>query len=304
MKTTAILIIGASGQLGRAFQYLAKNSAFRQMMKAEWPDSYQLTFTHRATLDLLDKSAVQNGLKGFTYCINCAAYTDVDKAETAFEKAFEINAKAVRHLAKACKEKNVKLIHFSTDYVYDSGQTKPYKEEDPLNPRSIYAKSKLQGEQYAFEENPNTLIFRTSWLFSPFGKNFYNSMKKLGRERKELGVVYDQIGTPTSALHLAKATLKAIQRIENGLKNWQGIYNFSQSGVASWYDFAYYIMQLEKLPCHIYPICTEAFPRPAPRPPFSVMDKSKFEKQFGWTPCHWMESLECVSELFCVEKKP
>ncbi len=302
MKTTNILVTGASGQLGRALQYVGQSRAFRQI-RTELPDSYRFTFADRSTLNLLDKKNITENLKGYAYCINCAAYTDVDGAEANPEAAFALNTEAVRHLAKACKKNQTVLIHFSTDYVYDSGQAIPYREEDPVNPRSIYAQSKWQGEQYALTENPNTLILRTSWLFSPFGKNFYNSIKKLGHERKTLEVVYDQIGTPTSALHLAKAVLNSVQQIEKGLKNWQGIYNFSQSGASSWYDFAAYIIHLEKLPCRIEPIRSEAFPRPAPRPAFSLMDKTKFCTTFGWQTVHWMEALRLISKTFREQKK-
>ncbi len=283
-----LIVTGASGQLGTAFRQISK-----QVEERAW----SFDFADRYTLDLCDKDAISHKLKQgkYNYCINCAAYTRVDEAEKEREAAFALNARAVKHLAKACQQNNTRLIHFSTDYVYDSGQTTPYREDDPLNPRSIYAQSKLEGEQYALSENEQTIILRTSWLFSPFGKNFYHSMIQLGSEREELGVVYDQVGTPTSALHLAKAVLHLIKKIEEGLTNWQGIYNFSQEGVCSWYDFAVRIMQEEKLPCRVLPIRTEAFPRPAPRPAFSVMDKQKFRQTFEWAPLHWTEALRMVS---------
>lgn len=277
-----ILITGADGQLGQAFRQI-KNAL---------PQSYHFTFTGRKTLDLTNSEAVQKKLQSTDYCINCAAYTAVDRAEEEKETAFAINAEAVKHLAKACKQNNAKLIHFSTDYVYDSGQAKPYLETDPVHPRSIYAQSKLLGEKYALQEQQDTIILRTSWLFSTFGKNFYTSMLRLGRERETLGVVYDQIGTPTSTLHLAKAVLHIIQKIEQGLPAWQGIYNFSNEGVASWYDFAHEIMRLHQLRCRLYPIRTEAFPRPAPRPAFSLMDKSKICSTFALDIQHWTEAVE------------
>ncbi len=278
-------------------QQAGSKQAFRQMMPLA-PAHFHFTFANRKTLDLTDQQAVQSALKNADYCINCAAYTAVDQAEKEPERAFEINAESVKHLAKACKQNNCKLIHFSTDYVYDSGQTTPYRESDPVHARSIYAQSKLLGEGYALEEQQDTIVLRTSWLFSPFGKNFYTSMLRLGKERKSLGVVYDQIGTPTSALHLAKAVLQIIQKIEDGLPDWQGIYNYSEAGVASWYDFAHEIMRLHHLPCEVYPIRTEAFPRPAARPAFSLMDKSKICSTFALKLEHWTKA---VKELTHVE---
>lgn len=277
-----ILVTGADGQLGLAFRQI----------KTAAPQHYRFTFANRKTLDLSNSQAVQKALHNTDYCINCAAYTAVDQAEKEKEAAFTINAEAVKHLAKACKQNNTKLIHFSTDYVYDSGQTKPYRENEPVHPRSIYAQSKLQGEEYALQEQQDTIILRTSWLFSPFGKNFYTSMLRLGQEREELGVVYDQIGTPTSALHLAKAVLHIIRKTEQQLPGWQGIYNFSNEGVASWYDFAHEIMRLHQISCRVYPIRTEAFPRPAPRPAFSLMDKSKICSTFALEIQHWTEAVE------------
>jgi dTDP-4-dehydrorhamnose reductase len=221
--------------------------------------------------------------------INCAAYTAVDKAEQDAENSFTVNAGIPSLLGRLCLENSIRLIHISTDYVYNGQLSVPHTEEESLLPISVYARTKLQGEQYLWY-NRNAIVIRTSWLYSEHGNNFLKSMLRLGHERKELGVVFDQTGTPTYAGDLAGAILEIIATSEKG-EFIPGIFNYSNEGVCSWYDFAIEIMQKVKSGCRILPIRTSQYPLPAKRPEYSVLDKSKIKKTFSLEIPYWRDSL-------------
>ncbi|MCB9296433.1 MAG: dTDP-4-dehydrorhamnose reductase [Lewinellaceae bacterium] len=282
---TRILITGANGQLGREFRELERaHPAFR------------FTFTGREELDVTQEAAIRQyfAAHAFDYCINCAAYTAVDRAESEPEAARLVNVDAVRWLAEACARQGIPLIHYSTDYVYHNQQNTPFREEDPTTPQSVYARTKLAGEQAAREAHPQTLILRTSWVYSSFGNNFVKTMLRLGCEREELKVVFDQVGTPTYARGLARATLDIIRKVEAGevgRDKLQGIYHYSDEGVCSWYDFALAIFELAGIKCKVAPIETKDFPTAAARPPYSVLNKAKVRAVFGVKTGHWREAL-------------
>lgn len=265
-------------------------------MTAEF-SQHQFTFTDYADLDITNADAVQSFLSAhhFDYIINCAAYTAVDKAESDMENAFRLNAEAVGVLAKAAHERGTKLIHISTDFVFDGRKHKPYLEEDAPSPLNIYGKSKWRGEEICLIENPASIILRTSWLYSPFGNNFVKTMQRLGNERKELGVIYDQIGTPTYALDLARCIMEVISQPE---KQVGGIFHYSNEGVCSWYDFAVAIMDLSGLNCLVKPLETSEYPTPAKRGHYTVLNKKKIRQAFGIAIPHWQHSLrDCIHRM-------
>ena len=222
--------------------------------------------------------------------INCAAYTAVDKAESEPELAQLINATATGYLADACRLIDIPFIHISTDFVYDGNKTIPLFETDATNPSGVYAKTKLEGEQLALQKHKKTIIIRTSWVYSSFGNNFVKTMLRLGREKPELKVVNDQTGSPTYARDLAEALLK-ITLLCEALKPW-GIYNFSNEGAITWYEFAEEILLLKGIETPVHPITTAQFPTPAMRPAYSAMSKEKIIKTFGIRPQPWKHSLE------------
>jgi len=279
-----ILVTGAKGQLGNELKESAKS-------KNEW----DFLFTDIDELDLTKKEKVNEFFIKYCpeYVINCAAYTAVDMAEKETEKAQLINAVAPKILAEACSNFNSRLIHISTDYVYSGKNSIPIDELENTNPKSVYGKSKLEGEQ-AVLKHTNAIIIRTSWLYSRFGNNFVKSIIKLGKEREKLGIVFDQTGTPTSAIDLAKAILEIIAFSKKN-NNWNaGIYNYSNEGVCSWYDFAYTIMNIAGIKCNVQPIETFEYPLPAPRPAYSVMNKKKIKTTFDILIPHWTDSLKQV----------
>ena len=235
------------------------------------------------------------------FCINCAAYTAVDKAETEKEAAFAINETGVRYLAEQCAQYNCHLIHLSTDYVYHSQQASPYLETDACNPQSVYAKSKYAGEKALQQELEHWHIIRTSWVYGTAGHNFVKTMLRLGKERDALRIVFDQVGSPTFAEDLAKALLHLVQSLiaQPNLKQaTTGVYNFSNEGVCSWYDFALSIFRIANISIRISPIRSSEYPTPAIRPSYSVMDKSKFKKTFAWDIPHWENALQrCLKTL-------
>ena len=285
-----ILVTGAYGQLGSEIKELEKQ--FR---------NYDFLFTDVDTLDITSETEVE---KYFIenkpdYIINCAAYTAVDKAETEPEIASNINAKAPRILAKYSKQFNAKFIQISTDYVFAGNSDKPYSETDDVNPQGVYGKTKLDGELSCLKENPDTIIIRTSWLYSAFGNNFVKTMLRLGSERESLNVVFDQVGTPTYAGDLARAVLSIIENLENNPSKFvSGIYHYSNQGVASWYDFAKAIFEIENVQCKVTPVLSDEFPTPAKRPHFSVLDKSKISLTFNIEIPYWRDSLkDCISKL-------
>ncbi len=283
-----ILVTGADGQVGRELQCL----------QHAFPD-LQLHLTSRSHLDITDERAVEHFFESapFTDCINCAAYTAVDRAETEADQAAAVNIHGVRHLAAACAAHQTNLIHFSTDYVYHTRQNRPFIETDPTEPKSVYAKTKLAGEKEALNIHSETLVIRTSWVYSSFGKNFVKTMLKLGYDRKKLGIVFDQVGTPTYAFDLAQTALRILNQYGD-TKIPGGIYHYSNEGVTSWYDFAKSIFELQNIACRVTPITTSEYPLPAPRPPYSVLNKNKIKNTFGLDIPYWKDSLkECLALL-------
>ena len=286
----SILVTGSNGQLGSELLKLS-----------ELHSDYTFTFISRQELDLSDLEAIQTWLndKSFDVIINCAAYTAVDKAESEQDLARTINATAVGTLASIAKEKNSSLIHISTDYVFDGKNFKPYSETDPTNPQGIYGQTKLEGEQAMLAINPaKSIIIRTSWVYSSFGNNFVKTMLRLGKEREELGVIFDQVGSPTSARDLAQAILSIIQHPKLSAQKDTEIYHFSNEGVCSWYDFAKTIFELSAIPCLVKPIETLDYPTPAKRPHYSLLNKTKIKDAFDITIPYWKDSLQnCLDVL-------
>lgn len=285
MAFNTILVTGSNGQLGSELKELA--SVYSQ---------FQFVFLNREQLSIADKSSFENFLDQYnpSYLINCAAYTAVDKAESEKELANEINGTAVGILAAACKQYRTKLIHISTDYVFNGNASSPLKETDEVNPVNAYGASKLLGEKLAVENNPESIIIRTSWVYSFYGKNFVKTMIRLMNEKENIGVVNDQVGSPTYAADLAEAIMQIISSGE-----WQpGIYNYSNEGIISWFDFANEIKRLIGSSCMVNPLTTEQFPTPAKRPKYSVLDKTKIQQTFSVQLKDWKESLKiCIDKL-------
>jgi dTDP-4-dehydrorhamnose reductase len=279
-----VLVTGANGQLGTEIRMIAK-----------YDESKDFTYVDLDNFDLTNSFDVSTWFKKqdpFQVVINCAAYTAVDKAESDYKTAKLANHIAVSILAEECKKMGAQLIHISTDYVFDGKNFLPYKESDNTNPLSAYGKSKLAGEQALIALQMPGIIIRTSWLYSNYGNNFVNTMIRLGKEREQLNVVFDQIGSPTYAKDLATAILQIIENQEfTQGKYLSEIFHFSNEGVCSWYDFAKEIMEMAQLPCKIMPIRTEEYPLPAPRPHYSVLDKHKIKTSFGLSIPHWKSSL-------------
>jgi dTDP-4-dehydrorhamnose reductase len=281
-----ILVTGSNGQLGSEIKELSSNY------------DYNFFFTDRTNLDITSKNSIKSFCQtnNINAIINCAAYTAVDKAEEDEINADLVNRKAVKKLALVCQELNIKLIHISTDYVFDGKNFKPYCEEFQTNPQSIYGKTKLDGENEMRDINPkNSIIIRTSWIYSYYGNNFVKTMLRLGKEKEELGVIFDQIGTPTYAKDLAKIILDIVPQIDNQKVE---IYNYSNEGVLSWYDFAKEIMKMAKLNCKINPIETYQYPTPAKRPHFSLLNKNKIKSTFNIEIPYWKDGLDdCLRRL-------
>jgi len=282
--SSRILITGANGQLGSELRVTA-------------PTDRNIIYATRADLDLTDCHALDAYLKAhqITHVINCAAYTAVDMAEEEEESAYQTNAHAVANLAAQAVEKEITLIHVSTDFVFDGRAYEPYPETAATSPLSVYGKSKCDGER-AVIENGVGVVIRTSWVFSSFGKNFVKTIRRLARERKQLGVIYDQVGAPTYAKDLARAIWILLPQITPHTK---GIYHYTNSGVASWYDLAVGILEYDGIEeCAVAPIRTEAYPTPAKRPSYSVLACEKIERVFGVSRPHWRLGLkECLSYL-------
>lgn len=285
-----ILVTGANGQLGKELKELA----------TLYPD-FDFLFLSRTDLPIHHFPLVRNFFKATQpqYCINCAAYIAVDRAEEEKDLAFQINGEAVGVLAAVCKEYQTRFIHISTDYVFDGNGKTPYKETDATNPVNTYGASKLEGERQALQLNPGSIIIRTSWLYSEYGKNFVKTMLKLIKERDKVSVVNDQVGSPTYAADLAEAILKIIANCQLSIDNRHpGIYNFSNDGIISWFDFAVAINELSGNLCKVKPILTSEFPTVAKRPFYSVLDKSKIQQTFGIKLKDWKESLKiCLRRL-------
>lgn len=272
------LVTGCKGQLGTALSVLLKDKAI---------------YIDKEELDLTNEEAVKEYFKDkdFEFVINCSAYTAVDKAETDKETAHAVNALAPLYLAKYAK----RIVHVSTDYVFDGTSYKPYTEDCQTNPISVYGKTKREGEENVLQYSDTAIVIRTAWLYSPHGGNFVKTMRKLGSERETLNVIFDQVGSPTNAYDLAEAIVDALPQIKNGEKE---IYHFTNEGVCSWYDFALEIMEQSKLNCHVNPIETKDYPTPTPRPHYSVLNKSKIKQRFNLTIPHWKEGLKkCLKQF-------
>ena len=287
-----ILVTGANGQLGCEMRRLGAVS----------PNNY--IFTDVAELDITNADAVMYVAKHYSIdaIVNCAAYTNVDKAESDEATAELINATAVGNLARAMKEVDGTLFHISTDYVFGSEGNTPRTEEMPLDPLGVYGRTKLHGEQAIAESGCKALIFRTAWLYSEFGNNFLKTMLRLTAEREQLNVVFDQVGTPTYAGDLALAIFSII---EAGVyEGNEGIYHFSNEGVCSWYDFAVEIAAVAgHTGCRINPCHSSEFPSPVTRPPYSVLDKTKIKNTFDIDIPHWRESMEyCIKRIKATNK--
>ncbi len=278
-----IWVTGSAGQLGRSLQQLAR----------QYPDS-TFWFTDVAELDITDEEAVQYFMDKHRpqVVINGAAYTQVDKAEEERTLAYEVNAKAVQHIARSCREHNALLLHLSTDFVFDGQQGHPYVEEDEPHPLGVYGTTKQQGEALALAEHERTIILRTAWVYAEHGKNFLQTMLRLGAERDVLKVVNDQIGSPTYTGDLASVLLQLAH--DSSLGGKYGLYHYTHEGAATWYDFACAIMEYAELPCEVLPIPTIAYPTPARRPAYSYLSKEKIKSTFDLTLPHWRHRLKEV----------
>lgn len=287
-----ILVTGGNGQVGSELQSLAN-----------YFNHFTFLFTDSETLDITNLDAVMAFAKKqpFDYCINCAAYTAVDKAESDEALAKKVNVDGAANLAKACAELDATLIHISTDYVYHSDkQNTPFTEDDMTLPKGVYAATKLAGDEAVLNQNKHTVVIRTSWVYSSFGNNFVKTMLRLGEKLDHLNVIYDQIGSPTYAKDLAKAILEIIQKAEKKDSEpnaFRGIYHYSNEGVMSWYDFAKAIFDIKGIDCKISPIETKDYPTAAQRPHFSLLNKAKIKETFDLDIPYWRDSLKACLDL-------
>ena len=307
----SILVSGKNGQLGKELQDIASSN-----------NDFEFIFFDKDELNIANADELEGVFQKYTpeYFINCAAYTAVDKAEADQENAYIVNAAAVGTISKLCHRFNTKLIHISTDYVFDGKGTQPYKEDDKPDPVNYYGYAKWLGEQLALNNNPDTIVIRTSWVYSSYGNNFVKTMLRLMKERKEINVVNDQLGSPTYAKDLAEAIIAIVngewsvkERLEVGksgspeeetrnsklkTQNSNNIYHFSNDGIISWYDFAVAIKEIKQLDCVVHPIPSSAYPTPAKRPAYSGLDKTKIKTTFNIQIKHWKKSLnECLQLL-------
>jgi len=279
------VVFGASGQLGQCFKNLAEKGG-----------RLSIYFPDESEANILDYSALEKVFETYkpTYCINCAAYTAVDKAEDESETAFKVNKTGVENLSKLCSENDSTLIHVSTDFVFKGDSSTPRREDSVADPINVYGKSKLEGEQVVEALLKKYFIIRTGWLFSEYGNNFVKTMLRLGAERDELKVIADQVGTPTYAIDLAVVILQIIK--SSGTQ--YGIYHYSNEGVASWYDFAKAIFEISGVSVKVKPVKTEEYTTKAKRPSYSVMDKSKIKNMLEIEIPYWRESLvNCINKL-------
>lgn len=287
-----ILVTGSNGQLGNEMRIVSKGSSDRYI----FTDVEELDITN---YDAVSKCVKENDIK---VIVNCAAYTNVDKAEDDEITAELLNAQAVEYMAKVCKDNDATLIHISTDYVFggNDGNT-PRTENEAVNPTGAYGRTKLHGEQAIEKVGCKHIIIRTAWLYSEFGNNFVKTMRRLTAERDSLKVVFDQVGTPTYALDLAKVIMLFIEKLKTPnikLQTPNSIYNFSNEGVISWYDFAKEICELSGNVCDILPCHSDEFPSKVKRPSYSVLDKTKIKKTLNISIPYWKDSLKiCVSKL-------
>lgn len=273
------LVTGASGQLGSAIK----------SVKDEFKNLH-LTFKSSQELDITNANAIEELLdkEAFDIIINTAAYTAVDKAETEPEKAQMINATAVKFLAESTNKRGITFIHISTDYVFDGSQKEARLESDQTNPIGVYGQTKLEGEQFALAINPKTIIIRTAWVYSKYGANFVKTMLRLFSEKQEIGLINDQLGSPTNAIDLARVIATIIS--QDSLE--YGVFHYSNEGECTWYDFAMKIKELSDSSIHINAIPTSAYPTPAKRPAYSLLDKTKIKRTYHLEIPHWEESLK------------
>ncbi len=281
-----ILVTGAAGQLG---------NELHNVLEQNKPGITLYTDIH--DLDLTDAAAVRKYIvdNEISHIVNCAAFTAVDKAEQEQAICAKVNTDAVKNIAEVAADYGVKVIQISTDYVFDGTAHMPYRESDKVNPISTYGTTKRKGEMVLLSMSPDAVIIRTAWLYSPYGNNFVKTMLRLGAERSELGVVCDQIGTPTYARDLAEAIYAILTA-----RQWvPGIYHFSDEGACSWYDFTKAIHRIAGITgCNVKPIMTDDYPTAAARPPYSVLDKTRIKKTYGITIPHWEESLQnCIKQI-------
>jgi dTDP-4-dehydrorhamnose reductase len=298
VKKQTILVTGSNGQLGKELKKIA----------LLFP-RYEFIFLSKEDLPIHHFEMVRHYFNTYQpqYCINCAAYTAVDRAEQEKDRAFQINGEAVGVLAAICKEHHAQLIHISTDYVFDGTATTPYKEDSPTNPQNVYGASKSEGEKQALQFNPDSIIIRTSWLYSEYGKNFVRTMMKLMNDNEEINVVNDQFGSPTYAADLAEVIMQIIltlpthhvlSKVEGSTLTTHGIFHFSNEGIISWYDFALAIKEIAGNNCKINPVPASQYPTTAKRPAYSAMDQSKIMQTFGINLKNWKQSLGvCIREF-------
>lgn len=286
-KILTILVTGSNGQLGNELKLLARNFPYCQFL-----------FVGKAELNISDYDALTKYFSGHSidYCVNCAAFTAVDKAESDREMAFLVNADAVATMAKVCCKNNTILIHISTDYVFDGESLAPHLETDKPNPLSVYGNSKLRGEQLAIQNCPSSIIIRTSWLYSAFNSNFVKTVLRLMKENKSISIVDDQFGSPTYAADLALAIMRIIK--SDKAKENPGIYNYTNAGITNWYEFAVAIKNIVGSDCVVNATTTAKYPTIAKRPHFSVLDTTKIASTFPVVIPEWKESLQkCLTLL-------
>ncbi len=284
-----ILVTGCKGQLGSELHSLAPQY-----------ENFHFTYIDIDELNLLDEAAIKDYFqhRQFHVIINCAAYTAVDPAEDNKQIAFQVNSEAVRILAEISRKNKIRLIHISTDYIFDGKGYEPIKETANPSPLSVYGQSKLDGEKHVTTLLSDAYIIRTSWVYSTFAKNFVKTISTVATQRAELKVVADQIGSPTYANDLAAAILTIIHSVFVKKIDQPGIYNFSNDGATSWYDLAHFIIRYYNIPCEVKPISTEEYNAKAIRPKYSLLDKKKIKEVFGITPPHWHDSLvKCLQKL-------
>lgn len=288
MGKLIIAVSGANGQVGWELHQLSKSNQL-----------FEFIFLSRNEMNLSDETSIKLFFDQYKvdYFVNAAAYTQVDLAEDETELSTTINSKAVSIISKICFEKNIHFIHFSTDYVFNGEGETPFKETDVANPINFYGQTKLNGEIDSLKNNPNSIIIRTSWVYSSHGKNFVKTMLRLMNEKEEISVVNDQVGCPTFAGNLAEAVLKICSEIERGNKH-TGIYHYSNQGIISWFQFASAIKEIKKLDCKLNAISTNEFPTKAKRPKFSALNTQKIQKDFNIEIPFWKDSLKkCLESL-------
>ena len=285
-----VLETGSNGQLGSEIKELNSNYSKLEFVFRDLPD------LNICDAELLNTFILENNIN---VVINCAAYTAVDHAEDNFEISEQVNSTGIQNIINALEKVNGKLIHISTDYVFDGSNSEPYKESDQVNPLGVYGKTKRNGELFVINSTVDSIVIRTSWLYSSFGNNFVKTMLKLGKEKSSLSVIFDQIGTPTYARDLAKVCLDIISISDSKMISNKGkVYHYSNEGVASWYDFAITIMQLSGSNCKVKAIQTIDYPTTAKRPHYSVLNKTKIKNNFKIEIPYWKNSLkDCINKL-------